>query len=202
MQQQQQQQQQRYSSDSDYVQAPPQLQAELVSARVVEAGAGASDAWLVPRVSVTFRVHGTGPGSQVDYVAAAPPERRASAAGSCLPFASEEQAMQNTPNRGSATAGVDGAFTATLLLPNSYYYVGTMLVPPSLHVFVQGQGQLRRAVLPLPQNLVVPFRALTYDGGKHPQTETDRRARVPADASQQTILYANAYPARKPAGGW
>lgn len=159
--------------------------ARVVSCRVIPS----TDGWWVPRVAVSFTVAGMGPGSTVQYAAAAPPERRASAAGSCLPFTSETQALQATPNRGSAQADGNGVFVATVLLPNSYYHVGTMLVPPSLHVW---QASGRRVVLPLPRDLVVPYRALTW-GDAWPQMPGG--SNLPPSASQSTILYANSYPA-------
>ena len=66
------------------------------------------------------------------YMAAAPPDLRMSRAGSALPFADEEMAYANTPNKGEVACS--GQFEFTLAKPNSYYsHNGSQFHSPHVH---------------------------------------------------------------------
>jgi len=70
------------------------------------------------------------------YKAAAPPESRTSISGSYLPWANEEMAYNNTPNKGIVDI-VGGKFQFTLNTPNCFYINnGSKLVFPHLHLSI------------------------------------------------------------------
>jgi hypothetical protein len=70
----------------------------------------------------------------VHYIAPSPPKYNGSFSGSGLPYFSETQAYQNTPNVGSVRVGSDGKFTIQLIKPNSYYVDFDKLTPPSVEI--------------------------------------------------------------------
>jgi hypothetical protein len=145
-------------------------------------------------------------GRTVDVTAAAPPERRGSFTGSCLPFPDARRAIEASPNVfPGLPVAPDGSFRVDgLLLPNSFYAPGgTVRVPPSLFVSVNmnsGSGRHPlRGRLELPEEFVVPFRGLTYDprrvGPEFYGTLEDHRSRLVS--SQPALLAASGYPERK-----
>jgi hypothetical protein len=72
------------------------------------------------------------------YMASSPPDLRMSRAGSALPFANEEMAYQNTPNKGEIS--IDKEFSISLVQPNSYYKNnGSKLEKPHLHFTIGDQ---------------------------------------------------------------
>lgn len=139
----------------------------------------------------------------VSYIAASPAEHRASYSGSALPFYSEQQAFERTPNRGNAkvlggqAGDSDGAiFSVRVQVPNAYYVgLGTVRVPPTLFVSYTSHGRRYRGALKLADG--TPFRTLTYPQQRQDAsfyaTPPDRPVR-----SQPDILRASAYPAQSP----
>lgn len=147
---------------------------------------------------------GAAVGRTVDVTAAAPPERRGSFTGSCLPFPDARRAIEASPNVfPGLPVAPDGSFRVDgLLLPNSFYTPGgTVRVPPSLFVSVNGGSSRHplRGRLELPEEFVVPFRGLTYDprrvGPEFYGTLEDHRSRLVS--SQPALLAASGYPERK-----
>jgi hypothetical protein len=93
-----------------------------------------NDGWNV-KVSGTFKA----PGNTLKYMSSAPPDLRMSRAGSALPWASEDMAYDNTPNKGEIQM-VNGRFSFTLANPNCYYMNnGARLVAPHVHITVNNQ---------------------------------------------------------------
>ena len=145
---------------------------------------------------------------RVDYVAASPPDYRASFSGSGLPHPNEAQAFYRTPNRGTAAVAADGRVEVRLLAPAPYYAsLGARLVPPTLHLFYASGGRRVHEAHELP-GARVPFRSLA-----HPAARKDRGAdfyswQGPGQhalaRSQEAILRASAYPATnaEPADFW
>lgn len=103
-------------------------------------------------------------GSRLHYYAAAPADRRTAFSGSGLPYADAEQAFYGSPNVGSVKLTSANAFQIDLLLPNAYYAgLGTLYVPPSVHVWYRSNGndkQVRTDSIKLGDG--IPFRSLTY----------------------------------------
>lgn len=128
------------------------------------------------------------------YLAAAPPDRRGSFAGSGMPFASSAQAFYNSPNQGQAAVGSDGTFEIRLARhPNSYYAgIGTVLVPPCVHVAYKCRGRAYRAVVKI-EDAAIPFRLLTYPSGR----SGPMFYRVPEQPArtQEAIFRSTAFPA-------
>lgn len=103
----------------------------------------------------------------VSYVAAAPPDYRASFTGSGLPFASPAQAFDNESNMG--VAPVDPRtrqFAFQIAMPNAYYAgLGTIYVQPTVYLTYVIGKQSRTVGIHLSEG--IPYRMLTY-----PMTET------------------------------
>lgn len=125
---------------------------------------------------------------KVSYVAAAPPDLRASYTGSALPFTSPEMALQGTPNHGNIQLDSKNGFKITLKMPNSYYAGhGSVLVPPTIYLTCEGDAN----TIPIKLNEPIPFRTLTY-----PNTRTSAmfyNVSLPV-RSQEQILRDSAYP--------
>ena len=99
-------------------------------------------------------------GMTVDIIfwAAAPININGSFSGSAIPYANPDQAYDQTPNQG-ATKMVNGHFTVKLRNPSAYYVsLGTLYVPPTLHVKVCGDQTVHH----IPIGHGIPFRTLTY----------------------------------------
>lgn len=138
------------------------------------------------------------PDTVVTYAAASPADRNGSFSGSGFPFASEEQAFDTTPNKGTLQVRPDGSYSVQILYPNSYYRrLGSDLVPPTLYIAYQKGGQTTTVSTPLGPS--IPFRTLTYPAqrqdvsfynrGSHDVLNPDRDAR-----SQECILRESGYP--------
>lgn len=142
----------------------------------------------------------------VRYAAASPADHNGCFSGSGLPFTSEAQAFDTTPNKGVLEVGVDGEYSVQLLLPNSYYRrLGSDLVAPTLYVAYRCDGQdvtLSTVICPS-----IPFRTLTYpaarhdvmfyDRGSHDLLNPDRDART-----QERMLRESGYPAVQASDFW
>jgi len=97
------------------------------------------------------------------FWAAAPVESRMSLVGSGLPFATEEQAMESTPNQGSFQVGPLGNFEFAVRVPNGYYTCqGNTLVQPHVKILLE---PLRRQY-DIQLGPVVPNRSLTSLPGR------------------------------------
>jgi hypothetical protein len=153
-------------------------------------------------VSLSFQLRQVPDDGQADYIAAAPPDFRASFNGSALPFASPQQAFDGTPNRGRVHVGTTGQVSLQLAaMPNSYYIgLGTVYVAPTVHLAYKAGGKLVRESFPVAES-GVPFRMLTY-----PTFDNKTRARsscmfydntdLPV-RSQEAILRSAGYPQNK-----
>lgn len=134
------------------------------------------------------------------YLAAAPPDYRATFSGSGLPFASQVQAFDNTPNRGSVRVpGYGSEFVINLMTPNAYYTgLGTVYVPPTLYIEYTSQQGIKRNLSVKVSN-GIPYRSLTHPG---PGQGVIARANAMFYAtqfhlpvrSQEQILRDSAYP--------
>lgn len=97
----------------------------------------------------------------VRFVAASPPDFRASYSGSGLPFSNKIQAFDNTPNIGTVKLGADGSYTINLMMPNSYMSLDKK-IPPSVFLFYRNtNGEDRMEIVPIDGG-TVPYRSITY----------------------------------------
>lgn len=95
------------------------------------AGTIVNDGWNL-KVSGTCKA----PGNVLKYMAPSPPDLRMSRAGSALPWANEDMAYDNTPNKGEVQIH-NGQFSFTLANPNCYYTDnGSKLLQPHVHFTV------------------------------------------------------------------
>lgn len=67
--------------------------------------------------------------SNIKYFAPSPPDYRSSYPGSALPFASELQAFQNTPNIGSVMVDSENRFEINLVKPNAFFNIDSRIEP-------------------------------------------------------------------------
>lgn len=133
------------------------------------------------------------------YIAGAPPDFKSSFSGSALPFTSQIQAFDNTPNKGKTTVQNDGTFEIKLLLPNAYYVgLGTVYVPPKVYLqYYDINNKPKNVSILLSRG--IPYRSLTYPGAGQ---MTTGRANTMFYAtqfflpirSQEQILRDSAYP--------
>lgn len=83
------------------------------------------------------------------YVAASPPDYRASFSGSALPYKSKTQAYENTPNHGSVILK-NNTFTFNIMNPNTYYDDFSNTLNPSyvlLNYQFNGQDKILKIIL-------------------------------------------------------
>jgi hypothetical protein len=139
----------------------------------------------------------------VYYIAATPPDYRATFTGSGLPFASQTQAFQGTPNIGQVQTNFGGEFEIKIMTPNAYYVgLGTVYVPPTLYLeYFDHQGKKKNVSIKLSDG--IPYRTLTHPGATISGTNTGQaRANAMFYAtqfklpvrSQEQILRDSAYP--------
>ena len=166
-------------------------------ARVQVVSLSADGGSLTARLSITPSPDG----GKIDWVAAAPPERRSSETGSCLPFANEQMAFEgSSAMRGSSRAelgeGEDGGPVFTIRLraiPNAFYSgMGTQRVPPAVFVFYKHEGRPIRGSAKVADG--VPFRSLTYPAIRPDAASSMYDVPPVAARSQADILFASAFP--------
>lgn len=146
------------------------------------------------RVHVHCKLHEHVKDSSLFYIAASPPEFKASFSGSGLPFASPSQAFDNTPNKGYATVDAMNTANITIYYPNAYYSgMGSTYVPPTLYLTYHN-GFVEK-VVSIKLSHGIPYRMLTY-----PLLPTRKDAMFYAGMwelpvrSQEQILRDSAYP--------
>lgn len=145
-------------------------------------------------LKIVFTVTPKAKGSRVSYAAAAPAELRSSFSGSGMPFASERQALEDTPNRGVAEQCENGTYTVRIREPNSYYVaLGTALVPPALHVLYASDEDGRRLHGAAKVAEPIPFRTLTYQALRS-GAGFYKQGIAPDVRSQPDILTASEFP--------
>uniref|UniRef100_A0A6C0BG07 Uncharacterized protein n=1 Tax=viral metagenome TaxID=1070528 RepID=A0A6C0BG07_9ZZZZ len=152
------------------------------------------------QISVKGRINENIKDNKLYFVAASPPDYRATFTGSGLPFHSQIQAFQNTPNKGSIDInGYGEEFEIKLIMPNSYYVgLGTVVVPPTLYLEYVNQFDVKRNIS-VKLSYGIPYRSLTWPG---PGQNTAPRANVMFYGtqfnlpvrSQEQILRDSCYP--------
>lgn len=133
----------------------------------------------------------------IEYVAASPPDFRATFTGSGLPFANERMAFEGTPNSGVMQLPLGSKFTIKILYPNSYYVgLGTVIIPPTLYITYWTRDGNRKFV-PIPVSKGIPFRFLTYPmqftKARKDATFYEGGWQLPV-RTQEQILRSSAYP--------
>ena len=129
---------------------------------------------------------------EVRYIAANPPDYRATFTGSGLPFANQDQAFDNTPNTGYVKL-VDGTFEIHLMYPNSYYIgLGTVMIPPTVYLLYKNRdGVDRRVSIVLSEG--IPYRTLTYPSQRGNVGFYEGGWRLPV-RTQEEVLRDSRYP--------
>ena len=103
--------------------------------------------------------------SKVKYFAASPPDFRSSFNGSGLPFATERQAFEFTPNVGVVDTDENNLFQISIMKPNSYYVVDQRVLP-SITIEYQYGGEWKSLVVNLGD--AIPNRTLQSDAFEFP----------------------------------
>ena len=130
--------------------------------------------------------------NKIMYYAASPPDFRTTYTGSGLPFANQEQAFYNTPNKGFVRLN-NGKFSIELLYPNSYMVgLGTVTIPPTLYIEYLSNGKKEEVSIKLSEGL--PYRMLTYPSiGRARSSPEFYREDLPV-RTQEQILRDSGYP--------
>lgn len=133
---------------------------------------------------------------RIFYIAASPADHRATYTGSGLPFATQIQAFENTPNIGQTEIQNDKTFEINLMTPNSYLVgLGSVVVPPTLYLeYLDGERKVRRVEIKVSNG--IPYRTLTYPMVPRPRKGADfydTQFHIPV-RSQEQILLDSAYP--------
>lgn len=135
----------------------------------------------------------------VFYIAAAPPDYRATFTGSGLPFANQDQAFYATPNSGKVLLN-DNSFEIKLMYPNSYYVgLGTVVIQPTVYVYyIPSSGDSTTPkVISIPVSEGIPYRMLSYPMQFTKPRENamfyDNVYKLPV-RTQEQILRSAAYP--------
>ncbi len=98
----------------------------------------------------------------ISYIAACPPDYRSSYTGSALPFANEQMAFDETPNKGQVNIQPGNSFSIKIVYPNSYYAaLGTVIIPPTLYITYKDISNAETTV-GIPVSKGIPYRLLTY----------------------------------------
>jgi hypothetical protein len=133
----------------------------------------------------------------VHFIAAAPPDHRASFTGSGLPFANQLQAFYNTPNQGVVTLNEQNMFKINLIIPNSYMIgLGSVTVPPTLYLQYFTDNSNEERMINIKLSYGIPYRSMTYPMFPRPRqnvTFYDSQFYLPV-RSQEQILKEAAYP--------
>lgn len=138
-------------------------------------------------------------GGKLLYFAAAAPDFRTSYSGSALPFANQEQAFSNSPNKGSLQLTQDRQFTINIQLPNSFMIgLGSVTVPPTVFIkYVSEESGVERQI-GIQISSSIPFRSLTYPltGGcaRRDATFYENHHCLPVRDNQEQILRQSGYP--------
>lgn len=155
-----------------------------------------------PDVVVQGVIHDHVDGQVAYYLAASPPDYRASYSGSGLPWSSMEQAFSQTPNRGVIQLAEGGRFSFKVYMPNSYYnnFEGIMVEPHVMVSYVSG-GEDKVINIQLKQG--VPYRTLTYQPQRK-DTMFYSSGWSLSVRSQEQVLKDSGYPSdnRMPENHW
>lgn len=143
-------------------------------------------------VTIQGQMHDTVSSGYIQYMAANPPEYRATFSGSGLPFANKQQAFDNSVNYGVCKLEND-AFVINIAYPNSYYIgLGTVLVPPTLYLYYTDVDNVERMVA-IKISEGIPYRSLTYPKARSDVTFYNGGWELPV-RTQEAILRDSAYP--------
>ena len=112
-----------------------------------------------PNVTVNIRMP-TADGQTLHYIAAAPADHRLGYSGSGLPFQSENQAMDHTPNKGTIHGRKGAVVAVKIYWPNSFRDTQGFVVPPAIHLMWTQDGKDMAAVKHLGPS--IHSRAISY----------------------------------------
>jgi hypothetical protein len=134
--------------------------------------------------------------NSIYYIAASPPDYRATYTGSGLPFANETQAFDNTPNLGKAYVN-NGVFEFSIMYPNSYMRgLGSIQIPPTVFFEYKNMaGETKSFSVKISEGL--PYRSLTYPYENCPRKDATFYSVhhcLPIRKNQEAILRDSQYP--------
>lgn len=144
-------------------------------------------------IVVSGTIHDKPDNGTVWYLAASPPDYRASFTGSAQPFASPQQAFENTPNAGQLNVGGDGRYSVPLLYPNSYYVdLGNTLVPPTMYMMYTRNGVEVKKSIRVGNGM--PYRSLDHPHARDNNPNFYAAPGAMQVRSQERILRDSGYP--------
>lgn len=107
--------------------------------------------------------------SRIRYYAASPPDYRSSYPGSALPFSTEKQAFENTPNIGTVEVDDENKFELKLLKPNSFFNIDSR-VYPCVNIIYEYRGEAKTLTIEL-GDIHNRHRTIQSNPRKFPQSE-------------------------------
>lgn len=159
-------------------------------------------------VVIKGRVNEMVAGDTIYYIAAAPPDYRATYTGSALPFANQADAFEGTPNVGKVkVSAANGSFEIQLMYPNSYMVgLGSVQVPPTVYLeYKNVNGQVRKVQVKVSEG--IPYRSMTYPYARCARKDATFYSVhhcLPIRKNQEQILRDSAYPEKNsmPSNHW
>lgn len=144
-------------------------------------------------ITISGSVHTKIKDNTIHYIAARGCQRNFSFAGSGLPFANQEQAFHNTPNKGTVQV-INGKFTIELSeLPSNYMtHLGSILVPPTLYVQYYDMHDNLKTVNYTIDQQGIPYRHLTYPSQRNNVSFYETQFKL-WPRSQEHILRSSEY---------
>jgi hypothetical protein len=128
----------------------------------------------------------------ITYIAANPPTFMTSFSGSGLPYPNENQAYDNTPNRGQLVLDNNNEGILMLYSPNSYYTdLGNTLVKP--HILLEYEIQSNKKTITVKVSDGIPYRSLTHPYNRESSIFYGTSWNLPV-RSQESILLSSSFP--------
>ncbi len=137
----------------------------------------------------------------IHYIAAAPPDRRASFSGSCLPFPNQIHAFDNTPNIGKLELGLNNSFNIKLMTPNSYMVgLGSVTIPPTVYISYTKPDNTNK-IISIKVDEPIGYRTLTYPVDPRPRKDAtfysdqfDREVKTQEEMFYDSVYSKTTYP--------
>lgn len=144
------------------------------------------------KVQLQGMISSPGSYSEVELIAACPPNRMTAYAGSGLAFPCSQIAFEGTPN--VATIDPSGTFNVTFEYPNSYYVPDMMTkVPPAVYFVFKTGNKSFASRIDLHDTL--PLRTLVHrpNHAKGPGFYTAKESLIGVRSAEETMRYLAQY---------
>lgn len=146
--------------------------------------------FVYDKTKISGKINDTVKDSTLYYKAASPPDRRCSFTGSGLPYATEEMAFYNTPNKGFVELKENNTFEFYIFVPSAYYKnLGNDIIDPTIYFKYHNGSEYVYSDVVITKR--IPFRSLTYNQNR---TSPDFYENDYGVKTQEAILIDRGYP--------